>query len=93
MTKKSGAVVFENGHTSFYEHYLHPRWVARLNPLDNFMLLKAPPLVVSARELQEFVAAIREVLELADTSLAFWTEANARSIFDTQVTVAALTRH
>jgi hypothetical protein len=48
------------------------------------MALKAPPpLMVSARELDEFVAAIRDVLELADTSLAFWTQANAREVLAT----------
>ena len=43
---------------------------------NNFMVLKAaPPLVVSESQLDEFVAAIREVVELADTSASFWTEA------------------
>jgi ornithine--oxo-acid transaminase len=42
---------------------------------NNFMVLKAaPPLVVNEKELDEFVAAIRDVVELADTSVAFWTE-------------------
>lgn len=43
---------------------------------NNFMVLKAaPPLVVSEEQLDEFVAAIRSVVELADTSATFWTEA------------------
>ena len=43
---------------------------------NNFMVLKAaPPLVVSETELDEFVNAIRDVVELADTSVSFWTEA------------------
>jgi ornithine--oxo-acid transaminase len=43
---------------------------------NNFMVLKAaPPLVVSEGQLDEFVAAIRGVVELADTSATFWTEA------------------
>jgi ornithine--oxo-acid transaminase len=43
---------------------------------NNFMVLKAaPPLVVKAEQLNEFVAAIRGVMELAHTSAAFWSEA------------------
>lgn len=43
---------------------------------NNFMVLKAaPPLVVTEQQLDEFVEAIRSVVELADTSSAFWTEA------------------
>jgi ornithine--oxo-acid transaminase len=43
---------------------------------NNFMVLKAaPPLVVSEEQLDEFVGAIRSVVELADTSATFWTEA------------------
>jgi len=43
---------------------------------NNFMVLKAaPPLVVSETELDEFVNAIRDVVELADTSVSFWAEA------------------
>ena len=43
---------------------------------NNFMVLKAaPPLIVTAEQLDEFVRAIREVVELAETSPAFWTEA------------------
>jgi acetylornithine/succinyldiaminopimelate/putrescine aminotransferase len=42
------------------------------------MVLKAaPPLVVSETQLHEFVAAIRDVAELADSSAVFWTEALA----------------
>ncbi len=43
---------------------------------NNFMVLKAaPPLMVSAEQLDEFVAGIRDVIEMAQTSPAFWTEA------------------
>jgi ornithine--oxo-acid transaminase len=42
---------------------------------NNFMVLKAaPPLVVTSAQLDEFVVAIRDVVELAQTSPAFWTE-------------------
>ena len=43
---------------------------------NNFMVLKAaPPLIVTDEQLDEFVQAIRDVVELAETSPAFWTEA------------------
>jgi ornithine--oxo-acid transaminase len=43
---------------------------------NNFMVLKAaPPLIVTAEQLDEFVQAIRDVVDLAETSPAFWTEA------------------
>ena len=43
---------------------------------NNFMVLKAaPPLIVTAEQLDEFVQAIRGMVELAETSPAFWTEA------------------
>jgi len=43
---------------------------------NNFMVLKAaPPLIVTDHQLDEFVQAIRDVVELAETSPAFWTEA------------------
>jgi ornithine--oxo-acid transaminase len=43
---------------------------------NNFMVMKAaPPLTVTTEQLDEFVSAIREVVELAQTSPAFWTEA------------------
>jgi ornithine--oxo-acid transaminase len=45
---------------------------------NNFMVLKAaPPLMVTSEQLDEFVEAIRDVVEMAQTSLAFWTEALA----------------
>ena len=45
---------------------------------NNFMVLKAaPPLMVTSEQLDEFVVAIRDVVEMAQTSLAFWTEALA----------------
>ena len=43
---------------------------------NNFMVLKAaPPLVVNEEHLNQFVAAIRDVVELAETSAGFWSEA------------------
>jgi ornithine--oxo-acid transaminase len=43
---------------------------------NNFMVLKAaPPLMVTSEQLDEFVKAIREVVEMAQASPAFWTEA------------------
>jgi ornithine--oxo-acid transaminase len=43
---------------------------------NNFMVLKAaPPLIVSELQLDEFVLAVREVVELVHTSNVFWSEA------------------
>ena len=43
---------------------------------NNFMVLKAaPPLVVTETQLDEFVVALSEVVEVADGSATFWTEA------------------
>ena len=43
---------------------------------NNFMVLKAaPPLIVSEEQLNKFVEAIRNAVELADSSPSFWTEA------------------
>jgi ornithine--oxo-acid transaminase len=43
---------------------------------NNFMVLKAaPPLVLGKEQLDAFVEAIRSTVELADSSLSFWTEA------------------
>lgn len=43
---------------------------------NNFMVLKAaPPLVASDAHLEEFVAAITDVVELMHSSGAFWSEA------------------
>jgi ornithine--oxo-acid transaminase len=43
---------------------------------NHFLVLKvAPPLVVSETQLDEFVAAIREVVELMHTSGSFWNDA------------------
>jgi len=45
---------------------------------NNFTVLKAaPPLMVTSEQLDEFVEAIRDVVEMAQTSLTFWTEALA----------------
>jgi ornithine--oxo-acid transaminase len=43
---------------------------------NNFMVLKvAPPLVVSAPQIAEFVSAVRQVIELAHHPGPFWSEA------------------
>jgi ornithine--oxo-acid transaminase len=43
---------------------------------NNFMVLKAaPPLMVTPDQLDTFVNAIRDVVELAENSPSFWTEA------------------
>jgi len=43
---------------------------------NNFAVLKvAPPLVVTEQQIDEFVAAIADVVELAHSSGAFWSEA------------------
>ena len=45
---------------------------------NNFMVLKAaPPLMVTSEQLDEFVEGIRDVVEMAQTSPTFWTEALA----------------
>jgi ornithine--oxo-acid transaminase len=45
---------------------------------NNFMVLKAaPPLTVDEQQLETFVAALRDVVQLADTSAVFWNEALA----------------
>lgn len=43
---------------------------------NNFLVLKAaPPLIATEQHLNDFVAALREVVALAETSASFWTEA------------------
>lgn len=43
---------------------------------NNFMVLKvAPPLVVTDDQVDEFVSAVRETMELVHSSNLFWTEA------------------
>jgi ornithine--oxo-acid transaminase len=43
---------------------------------NNFLVLKAaPPLVVTEDQMEEFVAAVADVVEMAHTSGAFWSEA------------------
>ena len=43
---------------------------------NNFMVLKAaPPLVVSREQVDGFVSAIRKVMDDANSSAAFWSEA------------------
>lgn len=91
MATKSASVVSGSPGGRAYQEYVNLQWVALLNIVmrmfhekniltqicgNNFMMQKAaPPLVVSEEQLDEFVVAIRDVVELADTSAAFWTEA------------------
>jgi ornithine--oxo-acid transaminase len=43
---------------------------------NQFLVLKVtPPLVVTEQQIEEFVAAIRAVMELAHSSALFWSEA------------------
>jgi ornithine--oxo-acid transaminase len=43
---------------------------------NNFMVLKAaPPLVVAESQVDEFVTALRQVVDIAHTSASFWSEA------------------
>jgi len=43
---------------------------------NDFMVLKvAPPLVVTERQIERFVSAVRDVLESAHSSSTFWSEA------------------
>ena len=43
---------------------------------NNFTVLKAsPPLVANEEQMEEFVAAVRDVVELAHSSASFWSEA------------------
>jgi ornithine--oxo-acid transaminase len=43
---------------------------------NNFMVLKvAPPLVVTDAQLDEFVEAVRDVVDLIHNSSTFWSEA------------------
>jgi ornithine--oxo-acid transaminase len=43
---------------------------------NHFMVLKAaPPLVVTEQQIEEFVVAVRDLVELAHSSPSFWSEA------------------
>jgi ornithine--oxo-acid transaminase len=43
---------------------------------NNFMVLKvAPPLIIEEAQLDQFISAIEQVVELMHTSASFWTEA------------------
>ncbi len=43
---------------------------------NNFMVLKAaPPLVIREEQIDEFVAAVREVVEFVHSSVTFWSDA------------------
>ena len=52
---------------------------------NNFMVLKvAPPLVVKEQQADEFVQAVRDVVEMMHSSASFWSEAlgMARRVMD-----------
>jgi ornithine--oxo-acid transaminase len=72
---------FHNIHPAMFGQVLVMRMFREKNILtqicgNNFMVLKAaPPLVVREEHLNEFVSALRTVVELADSSPSFWTEA------------------
>jgi ornithine--oxo-acid transaminase len=72
---------FQHIHPAMFGQVLVMRMFREKNILtqicgNHFMVLKAaPPLVVSEEQLEEFVEAIRSVVELADSSPSFWTEA------------------
>jgi ornithine--oxo-acid transaminase len=43
---------------------------------NNFMVLKAaPPLIIEETELESYVAAVAEVVELMHSSASFWSDA------------------
>jgi ornithine--oxo-acid transaminase len=43
---------------------------------NNFMVLKAaPPLVIREEQIDEFIAAVREVVEFVHSSVTFWSDA------------------
>jgi ornithine--oxo-acid transaminase len=43
---------------------------------NNFLVLKiAPPLIINEEQIAEFVAAVRNVVELIHSSMEFWTDA------------------
>ena len=72
---------FQRIHPAMFGQVLVMRMFREKNILtqicgNNFLVLKAaPPLVISAEQLDVFVAAIRDVVELAHRSASFWSEA------------------
>lgn len=81
MALKVAFEVFMNIHPAMFGQIVVMRMFRDKNILtqicgNNFMVLKvAPPLVATREQLEEFVAAIREVVELMHTSTSFWTDA------------------
>lgn len=74
MTQVVAAGVAE----SRYAAHVNPQGVRLLTQVcgNNFMVLKvAPPLVVSDTQMDEFITAIHEVVELAHSSNLFRSEA------------------
>ena len=76
---------------SLYAEHVNPQWVRLLVLVmrlfgdhriltqicgNQFLVLKvAPPLVVTEKQVGEFVTAVRAVVELAHSSALFWSEA------------------
>jgi ornithine--oxo-acid transaminase len=81
LTLRALYEIFHRIHPAMFGQVIVMRMFREKNILtqicgNNFMVLKAaPPLVVKESQLDEFVEAIRGVVELADTSTTFWTEA------------------
>jgi ornithine--oxo-acid transaminase len=72
---------FNNIHPAMFGQIVVMRMFREKNILtqicgNSFMVLKAaPPLIVTQEQLDAFVTAIRDVVEMAETSPSFWTEA------------------
>lgn len=81
LTLRAPFEAFHRIHPAMFGQVLVMRMFREKNILtqicgNNFLVLKAaPPLVVSEEQLDAFVAAIRDVVELAHTSASFWSEA------------------
>jgi ornithine--oxo-acid transaminase len=81
LTLRAFSEAFRKIHPAMFGQVIVMRLFREKNILtqicgNNFMVLKAaPPLMVNEQQLNEFVAALRDVVELADTSPMFWGEA------------------
>ncbi|MEO8596802.1 MAG: hypothetical protein ABI759_26015 [Candidatus Solibacter sp.] len=64
-----------------YSDHVNPQWVKLLNVLQMNVTYErcaskvAPPLVVTEAQFQEFVTAVRDVVDVMHHSPSFWTEA------------------
>jgi ornithine--oxo-acid transaminase len=72
---------FQQIHAAMFGQFIVMRMFRDHNILtqicgNNFLVLKvAPPLVVTEQQMQEFVSAIRDIVEVMHSSSSFWTEA------------------